>query len=127
MLLVYYSSKSGNTKKFAEKVDATAISVASYLRYYQDGLYPPFVLVCPTYSGGTGYKPVPKPVIEFLNKHKEKIKGVVGTGNTNFGASYCKAADVISEKCNVPILAKVEVTGTKEDVELTRKKISELL
>ena len=125
-MIVYYSAGSGNTKKLAEKLDKTALSVNQYEHYYQDGLYPKFVLACPTYCGGTGYKAVPKPVIEFLNKHRQHAVGVVGTGNTNFGASFCKAADVISEKCGIPVIAKVEITGTKEDVILIKEKLSEL-
>ena len=37
-------------------------------------------------------------------------------GNTNFGTSFCTAGDVISTKCGVPHLDRVEVSGTPEDV-----------
>jgi protein involved in ribonucleotide reduction len=40
----------------------------------------------------------------------------VGFGNTNFGEHFCKAADLISAKTGVPVIARVEVFGTNEDV-----------
>jgi protein involved in ribonucleotide reduction len=41
---------------------------------------------------------------------------VVGFGNINFGETYCKAAHLIAEEFNVPILGRVELFGTPEDV-----------
>lgn len=78
----------------------------------------PYVLVVPTYGGGRGTSAVPKQVIKFLNdpENRQWIRGVVATGNTNFGAAYCLAGDIISDKCEVPVLYRLEILGTDEDV-----------
>ena len=44
------------------------------------------------------------------------MDGVVGFGNTNFGEHYCKAAEIVAAKVGVPLLYRVEIIGTPEDV-----------
>ena len=80
------------------------------------------MLVTPTYGGGQGRGvekgAVPKQVIRFLNdeKHRSLIRGVISAGNTNFGEHFCVAGDIISRKCTVPHLYRLELFGTPEDV-----------
>jgi protein involved in ribonucleotide reduction len=50
----------------------------------------------------------------------------VGLGNTNFGEHFCKAADVISGKTGVPIIARVEIFGTSEDVQRVQERLEQL-
>ena len=82
----------------------------------------PFVLVTPTYGGGQGRGEergaVPKQVIRFLNVEQNRtlIRGVIAAGNTNFGDAFCAAGDIISRKCHVPHLYRLELFGTSEDV-----------
>jgi protein involved in ribonucleotide reduction len=51
------------------------------------------------------------------------LRGVIGTGNTNFGEHYCKAAEMISRKTGVPIIARVEIFGTNEDVNKIKERL----
>lgn len=78
----------------------------------------PYVLFVPTYGGGSEKTAIPRQVRYFLNikENRKLLRGVVGMGNTNFGEHYCKAADLISAKTGVPVIAKVEIFGTKDDV-----------
>ncbi len=78
----------------------------------------PFVLVLPTYGGGNGQGAVPKQVIKFLNvpENRALIRGVIVSGNTNFGVAYGLAGDIVAKKCNVPVLYKFELFGTPDDV-----------
>jgi Protein involved in ribonucleotide reduction len=46
---------------------------------------------------------------------------VIGTGNTNFGEHFCKAAYMIAAKVGVPLIAKVEIFGTEQDVEKVKE------
>ena len=121
-LLVYFSSVSGNTARFVEKLGlpATRIPLQGTEAPIVDE---PFVLVTPTYGGGQGRGEekgaVPKQVIRFLNEERNRqlIRGVISAGNTNFGAAFCLAGDVISRKCNVPHLYRLELFGTPEDID----------
>jgi protein involved in ribonucleotide reduction len=122
--IIYYSNRSGNTKRFVEKL--------GYENYYRIPEIPlankEYVLFVPTYGGGDGDYAVPRPVATFLNvkANRDLLRGVVGFGNTNFGEHYCKAAYLIAEKTGVPILAKIELLGTPEDVLLVQERMKEL-
>lgn len=122
-LLVYFSSISGNTARFVEKLGLPARRIP--LHSTEDPLVvdEPFVLVTPTYGGGQGRGEekgaVPKQVIRFLNdeRNRRHIRGVISAGNTNFGESFCAAGDIISRKCRVPHLYRLELFGTQDDVD----------
>ena len=51
------------------------------------------------------------------------MRGVVGFGNTNFGEHFCKAADLISAKTGVPVIAKIEIFGTEDDVKTVKERL----
>jgi protein involved in ribonucleotide reduction len=119
--IVYFSNYSGNTKRFVEKVDDGTRSIIRIP--IDNGSDPitvsnPYVLFVPTYGGGSEKSAIPRQVRHFLNvpKNRELLQGVIGLGNTNFGEHYCKAAEMISQKTGVPVIAKVEIFGTEDDV-----------
>ncbi|WP_205789119.1 class Ib ribonucleoside-diphosphate reductase assembly flavoprotein NrdI [Microbacterium sp. CPCC 204701] len=122
-LLVYFSSVSGNTARFVEKLGARAVRIPLHSGDPALVVDEPYVLITPTYGGGQGRGhekgAVPKQVIRFLNDERNRglIRGVISAGNTNFGDAFCVAGDIISRKCNVPHLYRLEVFGTPEDVE----------
>jgi protein involved in ribonucleotide reduction len=123
--LVYFSSVSENTHRFVQKLglDATRIPLRGRIQVHE-----PYVLVLPTYGGGHatpdintgGY--VPKQVIAFLNDQHNRslLRGVIAAGNTNFGAEFCYAGEVVSRKCEVPYLYRFELMGTEDDVAAVR-------
>ena len=116
--LIYFSSISGNTHRFMQKLDLPSLQIPLYAKDEAVHATAPYVLVTPTYGGGNGDGAVPKQVISFLNDERNRslIRGVISAGNTNFGQAYCKAGDIISRKCQVPHLYKFEVFGTPDDV-----------
>ncbi|MDT5150476.1 MAG: protein involved in ribonucleotide reduction [Mycobacterium sp.] len=124
--LVYFSSVSENTRRFVEKLDLPAIRIPLRERIE---VAEPYVLVLPTYGGGHANGPdpgqkglaggyVPKQVIAFLNNEHNRslLRGVIAAGNTNFGAEFGYAGDVVSRKCGVPYLYRFELMGTTDDV-----------
>jgi protein involved in ribonucleotide reduction len=120
--IVYFSNYSGNTQKFVEKID-DRFGNAHRIPIDWDRSGPlvvtnDFVLFVPTYGGGSENSAVPRQVKKFLNitENRDRLRGIVGFGNTNFGEHFCKAAEVISRKTGVPVIARVEIFGTKEDV-----------
>jgi protein involved in ribonucleotide reduction len=121
-LLVYFSSVSGNTARFIEKLGMRAVRIPLQASAPALHVDEPYVLVTPTYGGGQGRGiekgAVPKQVIRFLNDegNRDRIRGVISAGNTNFGEHFGLAGDVISRKCSVPHLYRLELFGTPEDV-----------
>ncbi len=130
--IVYFSNYSGNTKRFVEK-----LSVG-----YNDPIRIPiswdsdnpitvtngYVLFVPTYGGGSERSAIPRQVRHFLNisSNRDMLQGIVAFGNTNFGEHYCKAAEMISRKTGVPIIARVEIFGTSEDVQRVQERLEKL-
>jgi len=123
--LVYFSSVSENTHRFVQKLGVPATRIPLHGRIEVDQ---PYVLVLPTYGGGRatpnindgGY--VPKQVIAFLNNEHNRalLRGVIAAGNTNFGAEFGYAGNVVARKCSVPYLYRFELMGTDEDVHAVR-------
>lgn len=124
--IVYFSNYSGNTKRFVEKLDENSFRIPIDTRRDSVPVYDSeYVLCVPTYGGGEERTAIPRQVRYFLNveENRRLLRGVIGFGNTNFGEHFCKAADLISAKTGVPVIAKVEIFGTDADV----KKVIERL
>lgn len=124
--LIYFSSASGYTHRFVEKLGLEPEAVARLPLMTKDPTLlatEPFVLVLPTYGGGDGKGAVPKQAIKFLNvkANRDLIRGVIAGGNTNFYEAYCLAGDIVSAKCNVPLMYRFELMGTPEDVVAVRE------
>ncbi|MEY4434866.1 MAG: hypothetical protein RIR16_906 [Actinomycetota bacterium] len=127
--VVYFSSVSENTKRFVEKLGLTSVRIplkteeAASFTYDRDS-----ILVVPTYGSGEEKTTVPKQVIKFLNnpENRKHIKGVIATGNTNFGESYGLAGDIVSAKLGVPLVQRVELLGTPEDVQQVKERLAQL-
>ena len=117
-LLVYFSSTSENTHRFVSKLGFPTARIP--LRRTEPPLTvdDEYVLVVPTYGGGSVKGAVPKQVIAFLNNpdNRALCRGVIASGNTNFGQAYCLAGDIIASKLGVPFLYRYELLGTPTDV-----------
>lgn len=120
--LVFFSSGSGNTARFVARLGLPALRIPIRPDDPMPAVDAPFVLICPTYADRQGRGAVPKPVIRFLNDSSRRalLRGVIGAGNRNFGATYALAARVIAEKCNVPVLWRFELAGTDTDIQQVR-------
>jgi protein involved in ribonucleotide reduction len=123
--IVYFSNYSGNTKKFVEKLGlpATQIPISSDKKNLTVSY--PYVLFVPTYGGGADGHAIPRQVRKFLNviENRDLLQGIVGFGNTNFGEHFCKAANMISQKTGKPVIARVEIFGTNDDVETVKERL----
>lgn len=127
--IVYFSNYSGNTKRFVEKLGIDAIRIPiSWDPAHPVYVNEKYVLMVPTYGGGSEKSAIPRQVRMFLNipNNRAWLRGVVGFGNTNFGEHYCKAAEMISEKTGVPVIAKVEIFGTNDDVNKVKERLGKL-
>lgn len=120
--IVYFSSVSETTRRFVERLGLPATRIPLH---WKDGFRvdEEYVLIVPTYGGGNTRGAVPKQVIKFLNDPHNRglIRGVIASGNTNFGSAYCLAGEIISAKTKVPVLYRFELLGTAEDVTRVRE------
>ena len=117
-LLVYFSSTSENTHRFVSKLGFPTARIP--LRRTEPPLTvdDEYVLVVPTYGGGSVKGAVPKQVIAFLNNpdNRALCRGVIASGNTNFVQAYCLAGYIIASKLGVPFLYRYELLVTPTDV-----------
>lgn len=107
-MLVVYDSKTGNVKRFINKLNMRAVPIDE-----RDEMDEPFVLV--TYT--TGFGQVPEKVNSFLQSNHELLRGVSASGNRNWGQGFAKSADTISKMYDVPVILKFELSGTNQDTQ----------
>jgi protein involved in ribonucleotide reduction len=127
--IVYFSSTSENTKRFVEKLGLKASRIPLMTKDAAEfQIQNKSVLVVPTYGGGEDKKAVPVQVIKFLNNpdNRQHVAGVIAMGNTNFGETFCIAGDILADKLKVPLLNRVEILGTPDDVQVTKERIATL-
>ena len=117
--VVYFSSVSNNTHRFVQRLEVPALRIP--LRPADEFLHvdDEYILITPTYGHGTQKGAVPKQVIKFLNDEHNRFRcrGVVAAGNTNFGAGFCIAGNIIARKVGVPYLHRFELLGTPSDID----------
>jgi protein involved in ribonucleotide reduction len=127
-LIVYFSSPSGNTERFVHSLEMRSICIPLTMKVDVPIIREPYVLVTPTYANDDGSNAVPKQVIRFLNEtqNRSMIKGVIGSGNRNFGENFALAGQVVAKKCNVPLLYKFELSGTTDDIKNVKQGMKKL-
>lgn len=119
--MIIFTSRTGNVRNIVtEKLDLPYLEITEDLQVTQ-----PFVLF--TYTDGLGQ--APQHVIDFLNRYNNYLfcKGVVASGNTNFGVHYCKSADVISDMFSIPILGKLDLRGQKIQLDEIKEKYKQIM
>jgi protein involved in ribonucleotide reduction len=132
MKIVYFSSVSENTHRFVARLGDAAsapVRIPIHAGAETPSITEPYLLVMPTYGGGTRKgADVPKQVIRFLNvpENRALLRGVISSGNTNFGADFCRAGDIVANKCGVPVLYRFELLGTTEDISAVRTILEEI-
>ncbi len=121
-LVVFFSSRSNNTKRFVDKLACPSLRIpidGSPIQVNEE-----YILIVPTYAGGKGdlKGAVPKQVIHFLNDrhNRQYCRAVIGSGNTNFGDTFALAGKIIAQKLAVPLLHQFELLGTAADVSLVK-------
>lgn len=117
-MLIVYDSKTGNVKRFVQKLDMECIQITPDLEIDE-----PFILV--TYT--TGFGQTPQATQQFLATKGHLLQAVVSSGNMNWGTRYGLAADHIAKQYEVPILMKFELSGTSKDVMMFKQEVSRIV
>lgn len=130
-MIVYFSGASGFTESFVNKLDMEAVRIPMSIKEAKEfTVDSDYVLIVPTYELKNVHGPkrgtisyVPRQVKGFLKnpENASKLRGVIGTGNRNFYEDFAKAADVVSDRFNVPVLYRLELNGTEDDVNIVKE------
>lgn len=120
-IMVVYASLTGNTKRLMDKL-AKARPDWHIVRI-EPGVTVdrPFHLV--TFTTGIGQ--VPAMVENFLDQHYKQLQSVTVSGNMNWGKTFGRAGDIISERYQVPLLLKYELAGNDQVLQQIINKIEE--
>ncbi|SUL91293.1 ribonucleotide reductase stimulatory protein [Staphylococcus carnosus] len=116
---VVYFSFTGNVRRFIARSGFENTLEITNDNCAEVRIDEPYILVTST----IGFGEVPDVVQTFLRHNGTMIRGVVGSGNRNWGQNFAKASDTISKDYMVPLLMKFEVQGTKKDVEEFKDKV----
>ncbi|WP_353854772.1 class Ib ribonucleoside-diphosphate reductase assembly flavoprotein NrdI [Bacillus sp. Bos-x628] len=116
---VYFYSLTGNVRRFIAK---SGLGAQSHEIKAGEVVEEPFVLVTPTYDFGQP----PATVSEWLKDNGDLLVGVAASGNRAWGDNFGVAADVIADAYDVPVIAKFELAGTDEDVQLFTERVKAL-
>lgn len=107
--MIIYASRTGNVRYIASKISAESIEISEELK-----LNKPYLLI--TYTDGLG--DIPAKVDCFLKQNREFCKGVVVSGNSNFGhAVFGGAGDKIAATYHIPLVYKLDLRGYQADYE----------
>lgn len=108
--MIVYASRTGNVRSIVSKLGIESVEIKEDLTINE-----PFLIF--TYTDGLG--DVPKIVEKFMLNNHQNCKGVIASGNTNFGINnFCGSADKISKMYSIPIIHKIELRGFEKDYEL---------
>lgn len=117
--MIIYASRTGNVRYIVSKLNLSLIEITESLIVNK-----PYIIF--TYTDKLGE--VPKKVEDFLQQNHQFCKGVIASGNSNFGKKmFCESADKISKQYNVPIIHKVELRGFQYDYDLIVEKYNKLI
>lgn len=107
--MIVYASRTGNVRSVVSKLSKESIEISDELQVSE-----PYLLF--TYTDGLG--DVPSKVARFLEQNREFCKGVVVSGNSNFGTKLFGAAgDKIASTYQVPLVRKLDLRGYQADYE----------
>lgn len=107
----FWSSSTRNTETIANKLATPTTRIG------QEPVDDYTVLMTPTFDQPRLGDCIPRPVRTWLGHNGQWVIGVIGTGNLNFGADYCRAAHDISDCLGVPVLYRAELMGTPTDID----------
>lgn len=111
--MIVYASRTGNIRYIIQKLGLPAREIAEV-----DELNAPYLLF--TYTDGLGS--VPPIVDQFMTTYHNQCKGIIVSGNRNFGhAFFGRAGDLLAAKYGIPLVEKLELRGTPSNYETITK------
>ncbi|WP_274307215.1 class Ib ribonucleoside-diphosphate reductase assembly flavoprotein NrdI [Solibacillus daqui] len=107
--MIVYASRTGNVQSIVGKLGLPAIAIDQAI-----SITKPFLLF--TYTDGLGS--VPLVVENYMQQNHMLCKGIIVSGNRNFGHSmFGRAGDLLANYYQLPLIAKLDLRGTTADYE----------
>ena len=107
--MIIYASRTGNVRYIVQKLGLPAMDLADV-----DKIDEPYLLF--TYTDGLGS--VPPIVDQFMIANYNHCKGIIVSGNRNFGhAFFGRAGDSLAARYGIPLIEKLELRGTTSNYE----------
>ncbi len=107
--MIIYASRTGNVRYIVQKLGLPAKDLAEVVKIDE-----PYLLF--TYTDGLGS--VPPIVDQFMTANFELCKGIIVSGNRNFGHDFFgRAGDLLAAQYGIPLIEKVEMRGTPANYE----------
>lgn len=117
--MIVYKTLSGNCKRIIKKLDEPSFEINGNNIYDFDSGQK-FYLLIPTYEEN-----YIDDAWGFMDIYHENCKGIIGSGNFNFGDSmFCFTAIDMASEFNLPIIYKVENYGNKKDIKNIKQLVS---
>lgn len=110
--VVVVDSRTGLGRQFAAQLDRPIHSIDE-----------PITKRCILITRNEGLGKIPQTTIAFLDKYSGLVDGVVVNGMKRYGPFFCKAADKIKKAYGLTIIARIETSGTTDDVTAVKKYI----
>ncbi|MER1985074.1 MAG: class Ib ribonucleoside-diphosphate reductase assembly flavoprotein NrdI [Solibacillus sp.] len=108
--MIVFASRTGNVRAVVSKLGLPNIEMTENLVVAE-----PFLLM--TYTDGLG--DVPQMVEDFMQVNATYCKGIVASGNQNFGhALFAGSGDKLTTKYGIPLVCKMDLRGKQADLEL---------
>ena len=105
--MIYFASRTGNVRHIISRLALPSAEIKP-----QTTTQEPFLLF--TYTDGLGE--VPRVVAQFMEQSYALCKGIIVSGNSNFGHHvFCGAGDVLAKQYGIPIVRKIELRGFASD------------
>ncbi|MGE7840613.1 class Ib ribonucleoside-diphosphate reductase assembly flavoprotein NrdI [Lysinibacillus sp. NPDC093712] len=112
--MIIYSSRTGNVRYITTKLESIDCLDIKDIETVDSN----FIIF--TYTDGLGN--IPKAVDEFMINNYQNCKGVIASGNSNFGVNvFCASADKINEKYGIPVIHKIELRGFEKDYKFIKE------
>lgn len=107
--MIIFASRTGNVRSIVQKLGLPAKDLAEVEKMDE-----PYLLF--TYTDGLGS--VPPIVDQFMTANFDRCKGIIVSGNRNFGhAFFGRAGDLLAAQYGIPLIEKVEMRGTPANYE----------
>ena len=107
--MIIYASRTGNVRYIVQKLGLPAKDIVDV-----DKIDAPYLLF--TYTDGLGS--IPPIVDQFMTANYNQCKGIIVSGNRNFGhAFFGRAGDLLAVQYGIPLIEKLELRGTTSNYE----------